>query len=305
MSRPVGSRRGRGHPGWLLALWAAITLGGCGTQPAVTAGPPLERLEAEVAAAADTDGRMGALERVVEARARWPHDRRLAALEGELRDDLGDWSGALALALGPVEEGRAGPDEMARARRLALKVEAWDRWLPVARAARDDEVLDRPPAHGMWLQALAATDPEGARAGVRAALAHHPGEPAYLTAAAAIAARRDRWGEALLFADRAITEARRAERAPPAPARTLLALALARREPAAAAAAFVDARAEALPHGRRAEARFLLRHGRPEQAARLLDEWLARHPLDAQSARLQARLRVVVGRLAEAVEEAR
>ncbi len=289
-------RAGRLHLGLLGALAVAWGAVGCGASGPADRRPPTEALREAARAATDAAGRREVLARVVESRRSRIHDRALRALEAELRAGLGDWVGALDL----TDADEAAPPDAAghaRLRRWVEAADAWARWLPIAEAAGHDDPRAAPADHAIWLRARAAAAPGEALEQALAALDRRPGDPHLLTAAAAAAARAERWGAALLSASRALDEARQAGVEPPSPARSMLALACAERDPARALAAFEEARVEALPGARRAEARFLLRHARPRAAARVLAEWLDVHPLDRESAALLAQIDAIVGRV--------
>lgn len=280
-----------------LAWWGAmlaLALTACGGPPPTRRAAP-DTLDRAAVAALDPAARRAALQRVEAARARRPADRALLATEGHLRAALGDYPGATD-ALLTAAEGDADPALRDAARDAVRASGAWARWRPLAEASGADTDLDRPAAHAGWLQALAATDRAAARAAARRALERRAGDPHLLTAAAAIEADADAWGHALLLATRAIEQADAAGIAPPPPARTVRARALAALEPASAPDAFAAARADDDPAGRRDEALFLLRHGRIEPARVALDAWLAERPLDAEAATLAGRLAEVAAR---------
>lgn len=289
-------RAGRMHLGLLGALVIALGAAGCGASGPADRRPPTEALREAARTSTDAASRREVLARVIEARRRWTHDHALRALEAELRAGLGDWAGALDLT-DPVEAEQPDAVDHARLRRWVEAADAWERWLPIAEAAGHDDPRAAPADHASWLRARAAAAPGEALERALAALDRRPGDPHLLTAAAAAAARAERWGAALLSASRALDEARRAGVEPPPPARSVLAVACAERDPTRALAAFEEARVEALPGARRAEARFLLRHARPRAAARVLADWLDGYPLDRESAALLAQIDAIVGRV--------
>lgn len=289
----------RTHRIWLALNLCAFAVGSvaCGSRPAVQAGPPVAELEARFADADDVAARQGVLEQLEAARSAWPADPDLKTLEVRVRESLGDWSGAMELLLGPSAASPASVIDASLLRRIVIGGEGLARWHTATSGAGDPPSGEPMASLALHLMALGASDPEVGRARALEALTRHPGDPELLTAVAAIDAARAEWGSVLLFADRALAEAQARSAPPPVPARTLMAMALAERTPASASAAFIEARNEDLPQCHRAEARFLVRHGRPAQAALLLAEWLDRYPLDAQSRTLHAEIAALVARM--------
>lgn len=298
MSRAPAPRLGSRAPVGLVA----VLLVACGAPATVERGPPLEALRARTEAARDAESRREALRGVSRARSRWPGDRGLRRLEYTLRAELGDWPEAFDLLAEIASGGGLAELDPEGVVRVVWASDQWSRWAELAVDDGGDGSARSRTMHALALIAAGSQDEDGARRRALEALSRQPGDPHLLTAVAAIDARRARWGTVLLFADRALAEAQRRGEAPPLGARTLLAIALATRGPERAPAAFTEARGDQLPRGRRAEGRFLLAHGRPAQAQRVLAEWMSRYPLDVETARLHARLREVVARVERETE---
>ena len=293
------------HGAFARAAILALLFTACGAPPATNRRAP-EALDAATITALDPAARQSALDRVVAARADDPDDPDLIATEGHLRHALGDPQTATTLLLRALAHRPNAPDApQADATDPTLRAATWTaalasgdpvRYRPIAEAAGDHTALDRPADHAIWLMTLAPTDLPAARRGALTALAAHPGNPPLLTAAAAIEARANAWGPALILATRAIDHTP-PDATPPRPARSLRAQALAALDPASATDAYLEARAEALPATRRAEALFLLRHGRVAAAAEALATWTTDHPLDAEAAKLAGQIATVTARI--------
>lgn len=289
----------------LAVLLLAALLTACGGAP-LAPSPDADAPDAAAIAALDTPGRTAALARVEAARKRRPDDPALLAAEGRLRLALGDAPGAAPLLRRAIERD-ADPALRATAWHATLASGDLAPWIPTARAAGDD-APDRPAphaAHAAWIIARATEDLAAARAAARQALAAHPGDPALLAAAAAVELRAQAPGPALLLASRALQETP-ADEAPPRPARAVRAQALATLDPPSATAAFIEARADDLPATRRAEALFLLRHGRVTLAAEALADYTRDRPLDAEAATLARQIAEIQTRIdrARAASEA-